>query len=40
MKRITVSLPAAVLAGASLKSINDESRRWSMPITGGITVRF
>jgi opacity protein-like surface antigen len=28
------------LAGTSLESINDESRRWSMPITGGITVRF
>lgn len=28
------------LAGTGLESINDESRRWSMPITGGITVRF
>ena len=28
------------LAGTGLDSINDESRRWSMPITGGITVRF
>jgi hypothetical protein len=28
------------LAGTGLESINDQSRRWSMPITGGITVRF
>jgi hypothetical protein len=28
------------LAGAGLESINDEIRRWSMPITGGVTVRF
>ena len=28
------------LAGTGLESINDESRQWSMPITGGITVRF
>ena len=28
------------LAGTGLESINDESRRWSVPITGGITVRF
>jgi len=28
------------LAGTGLETINDESRRWSMPITGGITVRF
>lgn len=28
------------LAGTGLESINDESRRWSMPITGGVTVRF
>lgn len=28
------------LAGTGLESINDESRRWSMPITGGLTVRF
>ena len=28
------------LAGTGLESINDESRRWSMPITGGITVSF
>ena len=28
------------LAGTGLESINDESRRWSIPIIGGITVRF
>ena len=28
------------LAGTGLESINDDSRRWSVPITGGITVRF
>ena len=28
------------LAGTGLESINDESRRWSMPVTGGVTVRF
>ena len=28
------------LAGTGLEAINDENRRWSMPITGGITVRF
>jgi hypothetical protein len=28
------------LAGTGLESINDQSRRWSMPVTGGITVRF
>ena len=28
------------LVGTGLESINDESRRWSMPVTGGITVRF
>ena len=28
------------LAGTGLEPINDESRRWSLPITGGITVRF
>jgi hypothetical protein len=28
------------LAGTGLESINDESRRWSMPITGGMIVRF
>jgi hypothetical protein len=28
------------LAGTGLDSINDESRRWSMPLTAGVTVRF
>jgi hypothetical protein len=28
------------LAGTGLEAINDENRRWSMPITGGLTVRF
>ena len=28
------------LPGTGLESINDESRRWAMPITGGLTVRF
>jgi hypothetical protein len=28
------------LAGTGLEPINDKSRRWSMPITGGVTVRF
>jgi uncharacterized protein YbjT (DUF2867 family) len=28
------------LAGTGLESIDDGSRRWSMPITGGIAVRF
>jgi opacity protein-like surface antigen len=28
------------LAGTGLESINDQSRRWAMPITGGVTVRF
>jgi hypothetical protein len=28
------------LAGTGLEPINDESRRWSMPVTGGVTVRF
>ena len=28
------------LAGTGLESINDESRRWSLPVTGGITFRF
>jgi hypothetical protein len=28
------------LAGTGLEPINDENRRWSMPITGGVTVRF
>ncbi|HEU4691495.1 MAG TPA: hypothetical protein VFS23_24195 [Vicinamibacterales bacterium] len=28
------------LAGTGLEEINDETRRWSMPITGGVIVRF
>jgi hypothetical protein len=28
------------LAGTGLESINDRSRRWSMPVTSGVTVRF
>jgi len=28
------------LAGTGLETINDKNRRWSMPVTGGITVRF
>jgi hypothetical protein len=28
------------LAGTGLENINDESRRWSMPLTAGLTVRF
>lgn len=28
------------LAGTGLERINDQSRRWSMPVTGGVTVRF
>jgi hypothetical protein len=28
------------LAGTGLEGINDESRRWTMPVMGGITVRF
>lgn len=28
------------LAGTGLESINDESRRWSMPISAGLIVRF
>ena len=28
------------LAGTGLESINDECARWSVPITGGVTVRF
>jgi hypothetical protein len=28
------------LAGTGLESIDDEGRRWSRPIIGGITVRF
>ena len=28
------------LAGTGLEAINDETRRWSMPVTAGLTVRF
>jgi len=28
------------LAGTGLEGINDETRRWAMPITAGITVKF
>lgn len=28
------------LAGTGLEGINNESRRWAMPVTGGVTVRF
>jgi hypothetical protein len=28
------------LAGTGLEPINDKNRRWSMPITAGLTVRF
>ena len=28
------------LAGTGLESINNESRRWTFPITAGVTVRF
>jgi len=28
------------LAGTGLEGINDETRRWSLPVTGGITVAF
>jgi len=28
------------LAGTGLEPINDKSRRWAMPVTAGITVRF
>ena len=28
------------LAGTGLEGLNDEGRRWTMPVTGGITVRF
>jgi hypothetical protein len=28
------------LAGTGLEEINDETRRWSMPITGGVVVKF
>jgi opacity protein-like surface antigen len=32
--------PLDGLAGTGLEPINDETERWSMPVTGGITVRF
>jgi hypothetical protein len=32
--------PVDGLAGTGLEPINDESRRWSMPITAGAVVRF
>lgn len=32
--------PVDGLAGTGLEPINDKSRRWSMPVTGGVTVRF
>lgn len=28
------------LAGTGLETINDESRRWALPVTAGLTVRF
>lgn len=28
------------LAGTGLENINDKSRRWAMPVTAGLTVRF
>lgn len=28
------------LQGTGLQSINDESRRWAMPVMGGLTVKF
>jgi hypothetical protein len=28
------------LAGTGLENINNESRRWSLPVTAGLTVRF
>lgn len=28
------------LAGTGLQTINDESRRWAMPVTGGVTLHF
>jgi len=28
------------LAGTGLETINDETRRWAMPVTAGLTVRF
>jgi hypothetical protein len=32
--------PVDGLAGTGLESINDESRRWSMPLTVGAVFRF
>lgn len=32
--------PVDGLAGTGLDPINDESRRWSMPLTAGLVVRF
>ena len=28
------------LAGTGLETINDKTRRWAMPVTAGLTVRF
>jgi opacity protein-like surface antigen len=28
------------LSGTGLETINDESRRWALPVTAGITIRF
>ncbi len=28
------------LAGTGLEGLNDEGRRWTLPVTGGVTVRF
>jgi hypothetical protein len=32
--------PKDGLAGTGLEPINDESRRWSLPISAGLTIRF
>jgi len=32
--------PLDGLAGTGLEPITDETERWSMPVIGGITVRF
>jgi hypothetical protein len=32
--------PIDGLAGTGLEAINDETRRWSMPITVGAVIRF
>ena len=32
--------PKDGLAGTGLERINDESRRWSLPISAGLTIRF